>query len=109
MPRPDPPANVAVTKGDTGITITWDAVVGATAYTVLRSPTLDDEGYVIGITDQLIWTDTLADINRGYWYSVRVSAGGACSVASTPDSGYSLPVQPDAPAMPTGVMVAEIP
>ncbi len=101
MARPDPPANVTATDGDPTIVITWDAVMGAATYGVWRSTVEGDDGFVIGITDELTWTDLTALDNILYWYAVNArSSSQGCSLLSAQDSGYAYPVPfgpPDTP------------
>ncbi len=108
MARPSAPTNVAATEGVPTITITWDAVVEANAYVVYRSPTSDDLGFIIGVTDDLFWIDTTAVFNQTYYYSVQTRADSVCSDPSTPDSGVAVPDRANILNPPTNLVVTVI-
>lgn len=105
--RPDPPTNVSATDGEPTITITWDAVVGANSYRIHRFPAVDGIAVLIGHTDETMWIDTTAQINRIYWYGVTCNVDG-CSIMSALDSGYSFPMPVDVPDSPVGLVAVVV-
>ncbi len=110
MARPDPPLNVVATDGNPTVVITWDAVDGATRYTIYRSTVAGVTGSVIGITNELTWTDTLAVDGVVYWYSVSVSISDeGCSEPSTQTDGYQTQVPINIPDPPVILMATVIP
>lgn len=113
MPRLPAPENVTASDGTFSdyVAVTWDAVLGAGSYTIYRSPTNDDPGYVIGRTSDLEWDDATALVNVIYWYSVTAMGSGNCSVPSVADSGYlaaTPPPPPDPPEAPELLIAALI-
>ena len=109
MARPDSPENVTATEGLPTITITWDAVVGASSYTIYRSATQEqDASYTIGITDETTWIDTTAMTNSVYWYSVSAYSGG-CSLPSAPMvRGFSSAAEVTIPDRPVNLMAVVV-
>jgi len=108
--RPDPPPVIFVTQGEPTIVISWDAIVGATSYTIYRSPVQVETGYVIGRTGETSWTDTTAAANTIYWYSVSVTVSSSgCSVPSNQVSGYSSSVPITVPDTPANLMAIVAP
>ena len=110
MARPDPPTNVVATDGNPTVVITWDAVVGAQSYTIYRAPTEGAGSSVIGVTDDLTWTDVLAVDGVVYWYSVSVSVNSeGCSEPSPQTDGYQTPVPINIPDPPVILMATVTP
>lgn len=108
MARLAAPTNVAATQGDTTVVLTWDAVVGAASYSILRSTTESGFGYLIGVTDLLTWDDTTATLDVVYWYSLTArSTTSACGIPSDPVSGFASATPVNIPDAPDDVM-AEI-
>lgn len=109
MARPQPPANVVASKGNPTVVITWDAVSGASSYTVYRAYAPDTTGGVIGVTGDLTWTDTLAVNDVIYYYSVSDRTADGCSEPSPQDFGYQTAVAIALPDAPIILMVTVIP
>jgi len=73
MPVPAAPAAVAaVSAGTDSVTVTWDAVEGATGYTVYRAGFLGLLFTKAGSTDQCTYTDT--GLTAGSIYNYKVKA-----------------------------------
>jgi hypothetical protein len=69
------------------VRVTWNAVPGATAYRVVRSPSEDDEdGDDIGTTALTAFDDSTAQPGVPYWYWVSASSSASC-LGAFPPSG----------------------
>ncbi len=97
------PQNIKATDGDYDIiTITWDEVASATAYSVYRSDSLN--GPYTLIANKVIATsfvDTPPSLVAKYYYKVTSWSDGNDPVESyhsLHDDGYAMPRIPDAPS-----------
>jgi glucose/arabinose dehydrogenase/fibronectin type 3 domain-containing protein/regulation of enolase protein 1 (concanavalin A-like superfamily) len=101
QPPPAPPATLNATPGNTTVSLSWAASVGATSYRVKRSTT-QGTGYTsvqAGITGTT-FNDTGRSNGTTYYYVVTAST----NLAESGDSGEaSATPQPPAPGAPTGV------
>ncbi len=90
---PAVPANVKATATKNSITVSWDAVSGATGYDVK----FDDTEYSVTGT-----TKTFTGLTPGsrHSYAVRAKNAGGASIYST---GYYVTTIPDPPSVPTSV------
>jgi fibronectin type 3 domain-containing protein len=86
-------------------------VDGAGSYQVWRSTVEGEQGYVIGMTDELELVDTTALLNVIYWYGVtaRSTTSNGCSDLSEQAEGYieGAPL-PDPPLPPDGLLLVII-
>jgi hypothetical protein len=87
---PAAPAGLAAVPGDTAVTLTWNAVVGASSYRIYRNSTLG------GLTSSAGFIDR--GLANGTTYTYQVSAINAAgegpyssSVSATPASSGSIP------------------
>lgn len=84
------PANVSASDNTNalGVTVTWNAVAGASAYRVLRSAT-DDAGAasLLQSVNALTFTDATADTGTQYFYFVQASSACGNGPISTGNSG----------------------
>lgn len=80
---PAAPANLAVTNGVGTVTLDWDTVVGADAYSVYRT-TVSGEGYSL-VAQNLVsntFVDTTVTGGTDYYYIVRTITAGVLSDAT---------------------------
>jgi fibronectin type 3 domain-containing protein len=105
---PAPPANVVASDGTycDNVHITWDAVLGATAYEIWRS-TGSSSASAVKIADDTSspYDDTSAVTGTTYYYWIKAKNTCDTSLFSNPDSGYR-PAQTTPPA-PTGVSATD--
>ncbi|HON15946.1 MAG TPA: hypothetical protein PLA51_05655 [Spirochaetota bacterium] len=96
------PQNLRATDGDYDIiTITWDAVTSATAYSLYRSDSLNGQYTLIAnrITESS-FVDTPPSLVTKYYYKVTSWSDGSTPVESyysLYDDGYAMPRIPDIP------------
>jgi fibronectin type 3 domain-containing protein len=94
---------LTVTAGDGELTITWDAVAGATSYNLYRSTSQGSQGTLIGSSAGTSYTDST--VANGATYSYVVTAVNAAG--ESPASAQSAPATPavalSLPSAPTGV------
>ena len=97
-----PPADVAAVATGTTAAVTWDAVAGAAAYTVQRSPTGAGTWTVAGTVAAPALALSDPGLSAGTTYDYRVVAADAAgnTSTSTPASATT------APPTPTGVAAA---
>jgi fibronectin type 3 domain-containing protein len=97
------PQNLRATDGDYDIiTITWDAVTSATAYSLYRSDSLNGQYTLIAnrITESS-FVDTPPSLVTKYYYKVTSWSEGSDPVESyysLYDDGYAMPQIPDSPS-----------
>ncbi|HPX92367.1 MAG TPA: hypothetical protein PKZ93_12765, partial [Spirochaetota bacterium] len=97
------PQNIKATDGDYDIiTITWDEVASATAYSVYRSDSLNGPYTLIAnrITESS-FVDTPPSLVTKYYYKVTSWSEGSDPVESyysLYDDGYAMPQIPDSPS-----------
>ncbi len=91
--EPDTPDNVVATPGDSLVVLTWDAVTGATSYTVKRGP--NGGPYSAIVTGVLSPTYTNTGLTNGVTYHyVIVAVNGIGSSGDSDDVGgtpYAVP------------------
>ncbi|XEC96245.1 pectinesterase family protein [Paenibacillus tarimensis] len=108
VPMPPLPAPNGLTSitGDGNVTISWNAVPGASSYDVKRS-TEDGRSYEViakSVTETL-YTDTLVSNGVRYYYVVSAERGTATGSANSA-SVHAVPAPEDgSPAIPTGIEV----
>lgn len=82
IPPPNAPANLAAVAGNAQVTLTWDAVSGASSYNLYRSLTTGAETlYQSGVTSGYL--DTGVVNGTAYYYKVTAVAIGGESSASS--------------------------
>ena len=85
------PTNVQASDGNTnGITVTWNAVSGATHYRVARASSATGEKTFYAWQTGRTYTDTTATVGATYWYWVQAatsSTGASASAFSAYDTG----------------------
>ena len=91
-PSLDAPTGVAATDGTSASTIavTWNAVSGATSYTVYRGSSSQATQAVAENVSGTSWSDTAATPGAKHWYRVRAFNASGSSDYSDPDSGWRL-------------------
>lgn len=100
---PSAPTGVALTIGDGQLTVSWNAVTGATSYNLYYSTVQGVAGIKInGITPATSYT--LTGLNNGatYYFQVTASNTGMEGLASTVLSGIPQVPAPGAPTGATG-------
>jgi|GEM_PF-2104200 len=86
---PAAPAALTATAGNTQATLTWNAVSGATSYTVLRSTT-SGSGYTAVATGIAQTTYTNTGLTNGIPYYYVVAAVNACGTgANSPEASVT--------------------
>lgn len=93
------PTGLAASPASTKVTLTWNAVTGATGYNVLRSAS--STGPFVRVNTSTItattYTDTGLTNHQTYYYEVlavnSLGEGPACSPLSTVPGGTTLPLQ----------------
>ena len=71
---PDMPANVSYSPiTDSSVTISWDAVAGATSYNIYRRDSKTAKAEVIGTVSSIGYVDNTVVPGTDYWYSVSAS------------------------------------
>ena len=94
------PTGVSATPGNAQVSLSWNAVSGATAYNVLRSPTGGGPYYVpVATVTGTNYTNTGLINGLPYYYVVTAVSSGGPSARST-EAG-AAPIGP--PPTPTGV------
>ncbi len=100
------PGNVSAGDGASVdfVTVTWDAVEGASCYRVFRAESFDgDSTPLTGWISATEFADSTAEPGTVYWYSVEAavdSTGNRPSAAGIPDDGFrAVPVVPAAIAI----------
>jgi hypothetical protein len=78
-----PPANLAVTATHTRVDLTWNAVAGASSYTVRRATASDGPFTIVGTSSGASFTDTTVLNGKTYYYNVTAGNGLAEGSAST--------------------------
>jgi cellulose 1,4-beta-cellobiosidase len=105
--KPAAPAGLAANAGDTQVALTWNAVSGATSYSLKRSSVSGGPYTTINSGAGTSFTDT--GLTNGATYYYVVSATNGCGEGS--DSGQVLgtPVAPTVPAAPTNLSAKQGP
>lgn len=100
---PSAPSGVSVAAGDAQVTVSWNAVAGASSYNVYRSTSAGSQGTKIGSSATAGYTDTTAANGTPYHYTVTgVNAAGEGPASA--QSAAATPMQPVViPPAPTGV------
>ncbi len=99
-PLPGAPANLTATGGIASVSLSWDAVTGATEYRLFRADTADGDFARIAsgaAITETTYTDTELDNGTAYRYTVRVIDAVGESPSSTEVSATTRPL-PGAPA-----------
>nr|WP_139367674.1 glycoside hydrolase family 6 protein [Bacillus alkalicellulosilyticus] len=101
---PSAPTGVTATAGNAQVSLTWDAVSGATSYTVKRrtSPTGSLTTVATGLTSTSFTNTSLTNGTTYYYVVTAVNSAGE-SVNSTQVSATPSAPQQNVPAAPTGV------
>ena len=99
---PAQPTGLATTVSDGRVDLAWQAVPGATGYTVGRAVTPGGPYQTIATVTGTTATDTTATNHRTWWYVVSATANG--STGGTSAEAAALPCAPLLPA-PAGVQV----
>lgn len=104
-PAPPPPAvptGLAATPGNTQVSLVWNAVTGATGYTLFRSTAQGTQGAAV-MSNQAATSFVNTALTNGttYFYSVAALNANGTSLASAQVS--AKPVAPPAPPAPTGL------
>lgn len=77
---------IGAESGNASNTITWNAVTEATTYKIYRSTERDGNYTEIGTTDKLTYTDTTAENEVPYFYTVSAASAENTSNPSNPVS-----------------------
>lgn len=93
------PANLMATAGNARVTLTWQAVAGASGYRVYRSTTGTFGATPLAKPSSTTFADTTAANGTTYFYVVAAFNGGGTGPVSTAVS--ATPMAP--PAVPTGL------
>lgn len=82
--RLNTPVNVVSRTNASGIYVTWNAVAGATGYTIYRN------GTKVGTSNTTKFVDSSAAKNTAYTYTVRADSGSYCSAISAGVQGMNF-------------------
>ena len=93
-PIPAVPDGLAAAAGNARVTLTWNAVAGATSYSVYRN------GTRVAVTASATYTDTAVANETTYAYSITASNASGASASSTVVMATPLP---SVPGTPTGL------
>jgi uncharacterized protein (DUF1800 family)/fibronectin type 3 domain-containing protein len=99
-PLPPPPADapvVAAAPGNARVTLTWNAVAGATSYKIYRSENGVFDGPAVGSTSGTTWKNYELTNGTTYYYQVAGANMGGIGPRSTPVSATPI-APPLAPA-----------
>jgi len=96
---PDSPANLAAVAGNTQITLTWTAVIGATEYRVFRgtAPGVSAVGTAFTTTTNVNYADKSLTNGTVYYYKVVAANLAGPGAASVEVNAKPLPPLPAAP------------
>ncbi|HEY3330625.1 MAG TPA: hypothetical protein VGK19_11425 [Capsulimonadaceae bacterium] len=97
---PGAPTGLHATGGIQKIDLGWDAVAGATSYTVYRGtgPNSEDLAEPVGSDlTSAAFTDTAVNTNQYYYYKVTASNLGGESLLSSEADAMAVPPAPTAP------------
>jgi fibronectin type 3 domain-containing protein len=88
---PATPTGVTASDGTSAnsVNVTWNAVTGATSYTVYRSTTAGVHGSVVATPSGASFTDGTVTAGTTYWYAVSATGAGGTSAVSAQDSGFA--------------------
>jgi fibronectin type 3 domain-containing protein len=95
---PSTPTGVSTSVADAEVTVSWNAVTGASSYNVYRSGSQTETSTKVGASTTASYTDTVAGVGTYHYEVSAVSAGGLESVYSD-----RTEVAVTAPAVPTNV------
>jgi hypothetical protein len=105
------PASISATDGTStaSVTVTWNAVTGATGYKVLRA-TGSAAAVQIGTTAGSVrtFTDATAAVGVTYSYAVKASAAMGDGPAGTPNAGWRNVAAPVGVAASDGTFTAHV-
>lgn len=97
-PAPATPGGVTASAASGSITVRWNAVSGASSYTILKS--YSGTSTTLSAGSGTSYTDTSVSAGTTYTYSVRACNGSGCSSYS---AGASATPPVAVPAAPTGL------
>ncbi len=100
VPRPLPaaPANLTATAGNAQVTLSWDAVTGATEYRIYSAATANGDLTLI-VTDPAITAETYVDtgLTNGTTYRYVVRAVNSNGESANSDEVSATPIPPPSP------------
>jgi len=103
---PATPSGLSVRNAtSTSLTISFDAVTGATGYKVFRAATSSGSYSLIASPTTTNYTNSGLSSTTTYFYKVRAINAGGQSQLSARASGTTLAALPSAPATPSGLSV----
>ncbi len=105
LPLPAAPANLTATAGNAQVTLSWDAVTGATEYRIYSAATANGDLTLI-VTDPAITAETYVDtgLTNGTTYRYVVRAVNSNGESANSDEVSAAPLSP--PTSPTGFTAA---
>ncbi len=89
---PATPSNLTATATNSKVVLSWNAVSGASSYTIVRITTSTGVSTVLGTVTGTSFTDTTAVNGTSYSYIVNAGNGVAEGTASAPISALPSPV-----------------
>src|SRR5687768_6783958 len=72
-PKPAMPTGMVVAPGNNEVTVTWNAVAGATSYNIYRSTSQGQQGTKVGTSSTLSYVDSTALNGVTYYYEVTAN------------------------------------
>ncbi len=97
---PDPPTGLRATPGDAQVTLSWNAMGGATSYTIKRSSSLGERSTIIAAdVTGTSFTNTGLTNGTTYYYVVRAVNAAGTSGDSAPASATPAETPSGAPTL----------
>jgi hypothetical protein len=95
---------MTVSAGNNQVTVSWEAVTGATSYNIYRSTTAGEQGSRVGTSSTTSYVDTTAVNGATYLYQVTAVNAGGEGLPSSQSAGVTPTLLVTMPAAPSGVI-----